>query len=867
MNTISKPSQHSYLPFVLVMLVVGLIVTATSISILYRTSMKIEQEKIIEYVDSQARLIAAIAHFDAQFSSGDHPHDSEQATLSQLLETLNQRKSRENLDEVFLAHRDSQQKLILDHFPPNFDSSLALTGISAETLNLALDGDSGSAFGVNHQGKDVLAAYIGLPDIDRALVATVDIDELRKPFIRASIIATVVAIIIIIFGAIIFNQIQKLKVQSANRPLALDSHSGIKEYERFIYLIIVMTCICIAVNLSSTFALYNSSYVRSQEHLLRLIMNQAYLIESVAKFDKEYSQDDHPEGARGATLSQVTSAFNQSSGFGETGEYIIGQQSKKKNEIEIIYHQRFRDISNISFPLFSPQVEPMRQALQGNSGVMLSHDYRGHKVLAAYIPLELIDYGLVAKVDLSEIQAPFIRSILIATSISILLIVLASVLLARITRVFNDKSASKFNIEAEDISPLPLNLLLFTISLMSGIFFLDLISPIGIAGGAPYIAVVAMGWWFPQRKHIMFIAIFVSILSLVVFSTTNEILEWKSWINRCYSLFVIWVTALTLNLAKASEVARSQNARTLEKLSLAVEYSPNGVIITNPKGIVEYVNIQYLKSSKHAAEDIIGRYNSILNSAEASDTILIDMWKTIYKGKEWRGEVINRNKDGELFWEENAIFPIISREGKIQNFVCLKEDITQRKKMEEALQFQATHDTLTNLAGPALARDHLKLAIAQADRDRHKVAVLFIDLDGFKAINDTFGHKIGDLILQEVSERLIQSVRKVDTVARIGGDEFLVILGALHHPQEAETVAQKIITAISQPYTDIEKSYKSLNGTPDKNAIDCEISLGSSIGISIYPDTSHLPEDLIKRADSAMYTIKRQGKNNFKIYD
>lgn len=840
-----------YLPFVSIMLMVGLLATITSIAVHYRTSIGIEQARVLEFVESQARVVAAVARFDSQHSSDAHPLGAKEATLSQLLVTLGQRDDIPSSGEVLLAHRNKQLELVLDYTPHSITAEHPLSGVSEQALNFALNGESGTVFGIDHRGQQVLVAYTHLPDLDRGLIAKVDMSELRAPFVTASLTAFVASLLVVALGSLLFKQIQQLKTLPDKQGVIHESHSGINESERFFYLIFIMVVICITVNLCSAVSLYYSSYERSQDHLLLLVKNQMSLIDSVSRFDAQYSQNDHPQGAIGATLSQVFDAYDQSSGFGETGEYLVGHRLGDK--IEIDFHQRNNDQKNLQINFSSLEATPLRRALKGTTDIFIGPDYLNNIVIAAYAPLATLDYALVVKMDLSEVRAPFIRGSIITSSLTFCILILAAVLLAYMTRPFK-KQSKTLNFSHEKITldpaPIPRSLLLFTSGLMIIILILDIATPLGIAGGVPYVAVVAMGWWFPQRRHIIILSTLVSALTLIVFIVNLEANEWKSLINRSYTLFVIWVTALTLNLAKASEIARELQASTLKKLSLAVEYSPTGVMITDPEGSIEYVNPRFLDNSEYSIEEVLGKNPRILNSGETPQATFDNMWETINKGEEWRGEIVNRKKNGELFWEETSIFPIQSERGAIQNFVCLKENITQRKQDQQALQHQATHDELTGLPNAMLGKDRLNNAIARAKREQEKAVVLFVDLDGFKAVNDTLGHDAGDLVLQEVAVRLEKSVREIDTVARIGGDEFLVILGGIHQFSDVESIAIKIIRSINQPYA----------------KIDAAIGLGSSLGIAFYPDHGSDADHLIKCADAAMYAIKRSGKNNYSIY-
>lgn len=411
----------------------------------------------------------------------------------------------------------------------------------------------------------------------------------------------------------------------------------------------------------------------------------------------------------------------------------------------------------------------------------------------------------------------------------------------------------------------------------------------------------------------------------------------------------------------------------LRNLSLATEASPAAVIITDPQGNITYVNPKFLEVTGYRYAEVIGQNPRILKSGEMSAENYQKLWKTITSGKTWKGEFHNKKKNGDLYWEFASISPMTDEKGNITHYICVKEDITERKEKEEALleseerfkqlaevfpetifeadeaghvtysnkhaieqfgyteedlaagitifdmvapddrdkvwmritqkvqgvekgyldykalrkdgstfyamgssvpiivkgkpagvrgfvlditqrkeaeekiKYLATHDALTGLPSLRLARDRLAMAISQARRDKTAVAVMFADLDGFKSVNDNFGHDAGDYVLKQVAERLISCVRATDTIARVGGDEFLIIATGIHAPDNAKQIAEKIIHLVSQPIT--------FNGN--------QTGVGISIGIALYSDDGEDMEQLIKAADDAMYRIKNAGKNGF----
>ena len=307
-------------------------------------------------------------------------------------------------------------------------------------------------------------------------------------------------------------------------------------------------------------------------------------------------------------------------------------------------------------------------------------------------------------------------------------------------------------------------------------------------------------------------------------------------------IFILGGSAITLILLTHATLESE-----LQIASLAINQSASSIIITDTDGTIEYVNPAFTEKTGYLSEEIIGKNPRVLSSGERPTKDNVALWKVLSAGKTWRGEFHNRKKNGELFWEIASIAPVKKRNGKVSHYIGMKEDITALKNAEKRILHMANHDVLTGLPTRQLSKDRLQKALANAKRNKTKVAVLFIDLDGFKAVNDTFGHDVGDHVLKETADRLCSCVRDVDTVARVGGDEFWVVLSNISDKISVSTVAEKLIKAVSVPHKLTHE----------------EVSIGASIGIALYPDNGMTSQELINLADQAMYEIKRQGKNNY----
>jgi diguanylate cyclase (GGDEF)-like protein/PAS domain S-box-containing protein len=297
----------------------------------------------------------------------------------------------------------------------------------------------------------------------------------------------------------------------------------------------------------------------------------------------------------------------------------------------------------------------------------------------------------------------------------------------------------------------------------------------------------------------------------------------------------------------------TEHVRTREQLSMqatAMESAASGIVVTDKDGNIQWVNPAFTRLTGYTAEEAMGENPRILKSGFHEDSFYKELWDTISAKKVWEGEVINRRKDGGLYYEEMTISPVLNEKGGIHQFVAIKHDVSARVEAEKRLQFLATHDPLTHLPNRLLFYDRLERAIHRAERNKKKLAVLFIDLDNFKVVNDHFGHEKGDQLLKEVADQLNDTLRASDTVARLAGDEFTIILDELSDPKDVIPIVEKILA-----------------GFPKEFIIEDEkVGITASIGISIFPDDGEEFDTLIQHADEAMYAVKEKGKEGYNFY-
>jgi diguanylate cyclase (GGDEF)-like protein/PAS domain S-box-containing protein len=272
---------------------------------------------------------------------------------------------------------------------------------------------------------------------------------------------------------------------------------------------------------------------------------------------------------------------------------------------------------------------------------------------------------------------------------------------------------------------------------------------------------------------------------------------------------------------------------------------------TDPAGQFLFVNDAFLRAMGYTEKELVGQNFRILIRQEDGDLaykIFNQVYQTGEAIKDFPHEFTLPNGIKKI--AEISIFPKRNREGKFIGFRGVGHDITARKRTEEQLNFMATHDPLTALPNRMLLNDRLKMAMSQAKRNNHKIAVLMLDLDRFKRVNDSLGHSLGDQLLIEVGRRLTELLRQTDTVARMGGDEFLILLPEIQEKEDPAEVAQKILRIFEKPLL--------VDG--------CEIQSATSIGIAIYPDDCQDIDSLLKNSDLAMYQAKTQGRNGFRFF-
>ncbi len=292
------------------------------------------------------------------------------------------------------------------------------------------------------------------------------------------------------------------------------------------------------------------------------------------------------------------------------------------------------------------------------------------------------------------------------------------------------------------------------------------------------------------------------------------------------------------------------NEQSMRILSSAVEQSQSGIVIADCAGVIEYVNPRYTHITGYSNAEAVGRIAELMNSEDLTDTNNLNMQEAMQLGSSWETFMVSSRKNGERFWQQVTASPILDDLGALSHIVLNIEDISERVETQAQMEKLAFYDPLTGLENRRLFKDRLEQSLKHMRRSKKSMALLFLDLDQFKRINDTLGHDAGDELLCIVADRVRECVREEDIVARLGGDEFTILLSDIKHADDAGRVARKILQALFRP---IELSSQ-------------EVIVSCSVGITIAPEDSMNASVLMRNADLAMYRAKDQGRNNFQYF-
>ncbi len=343
-----------------------------------------------------------------------------------------------------------------------------------------------------------------------------------------------------------------------------------------------------------------------------------------------------------------------------------------------------------------------------------------------------------------------------------------------------------------------------------------------------------------------------------VMSGLPQTFEWVH-LKADGSEFVVHVSLARTNLDGDSVVlgvwhditARKQAEIRLQLAASVFTHAREGIMITDPQGVLVDVNATFSSITGYSREEVLGKNPRMLQSGLQNRKFYEDMWQALAQTGCWSGEAWNKRKDGKLYAEMITISAVHDSSGQLQNYVALFTDITPQKEHQKQLEHIAHYDSLTGLPNRVLLADRLQQNMAKCQRSGQSLAVVYLDLDGFKAINDQHGHDVGDELLKAVAQRMKEVLREGDTLARIGGDEFVAVLVELSNMHDCEPVLVRLLRAAADPLT----------------VGEAMLQVSASIGVTIHPQDGVDADQLMRHADQAMYLAKQSGKNRYHLFD
>jgi diguanylate cyclase (GGDEF)-like protein/PAS domain S-box-containing protein len=341
-----------------------------------------------------------------------------------------------------------------------------------------------------------------------------------------------------------------------------------------------------------------------------------------------------------------------------------------------------------------------------------------------------------------------------------------------------------------------------------------------------------------------------TMLLMTVFEAAKEWLATETmsrWHSHLITILVAaaFATLVAYSLRHAALASEQENLEELRVAASVCHNSADAILITDAAGRIASVNPAFSKITGHAEAEVLGTRPVFLRADSHPPDLFHSMSETLIREGRWQGELWNRKKNGEAFLEWATIDRIANSIGGLVRYVCVSRDVTELKQRDEHFRHLAFHDALTGLPNRLLFRERLDHALKRATRDGGRLAVIFIDLNGFKEVNDSLGHEAGDHVLKEVASRFRELLRRsADTVARYGGDEFLILIEDLKQPEQCVQLAHRVVAEIARPIDYREHA----------------IRIGASIGMAYFPEHGHSSEALLKHADTEMYSAKLAGK-------
>ncbi len=629
---------------------------------------------------------------------------------------------------------------------------------------------------------------------------------------------------------------------------------------RLLLLVLIMSCSIVIVIGVALGHLYNIAYMRETDSLKGLADAYIEQIESSShreRFLTGLSPEEVYNNIEDKKSNKTPPLYKQ---FGNSGRVYI---ARKLDRYFIFYHSVGTHKARYSLiPAGAIGDDPIVLAMEGKEGLYRGLDSQGRDVIAVYSYIDSVDVALTVSIDIADLKEAFTD-----TNLTLLFtLVVATLLGAGLFYVISNPMIVDLESEIERRRIIEKDMRLFRSLIDNSNEAFIVIDPstariLDANNRAAEMSEYSAG----ELLDISIIDLDCNIPDLTswgkledrITASTSGIFETRMERKNSAPLPVEVSAKLVLVDGQRyffSVVRDITTRKSLEgKLLLATavyENATEGIMVTDQKGSILYVNEAFSNITGYSSKEAIGNTPRILKSERNDQLLYKELWETLKAQGAWQGELWNRRKNGEAYPQKTSITSVHDPGTDQINYVSVFYDITEIRSREEQIKFQANYDALTQLPNRMLFEDRLALSIEYAGRNENRLGILFIDLDEFKKVNDSLGHRVGDTLLLEVARRLEKSVRNYDTVSRFGGDEFQLLIAGANQPKDSILAAKRIFEAFATPFI--------IEGA--------NVDTSASIGIAIYPDDGIETETLVRNADLALYAAKRDGKNRFQLF-
>ncbi len=602
------------------------------------------------------------------------------------------------------------------------------------------------------------------------------------------------------------------------------------------------------------FLLYQTGLDLHKKTLFESSASQARLLETISR---EYLHKEGQMKTSDAVVRQIVEALHKNPIMVKDKVTEVVIASQQNNTTKILFSQCTDKPAEEKTR--SCQI-PMALALSKKNGMIEYQSKDGKSYIATHHFLPTFQLGLVHRISIGVIRNPYIWTGLISAAGGMLLILLSATLMHRILspiihcleeknrfieKIFFHQAEGTitFDIEGriQNANTTTLSIFKYTLESLRQTHINSLIPGISFRQGQNGDSITFTEMPDAQlyrNLHNRILALGKNFHGeeLILELSPSQIDTQKG------TLFIVMIRDISADIDKE---------RRLLLASKIFATSQEGILITEPDGTILEANDTFLEISGYSREEIIERKPSIFHSGWHDADFYHTIWKDINQENSWIGEIWNRKKNGEIYPKLLSISAIFNEAKAITNYIAIYSDIScMQQQGQKQLRRLAHYDTLTNLPNRSLFYDRLGQILIKAKREQNKFGLIFLDLDGFKEINDLYGHKFGDITLQQVAKRLNQTMRESDTLSRLGGDEFTILIPDLETEEHLHIVARKVIQSFIHPLLIDDK----------------EIYITASLGISIFPIDGQDAETLLRKADSAMYFAKENGKNRYHFF-